>query len=381
MPYVDGRTCYDADSHVMEPSDWLDGYADPGVRERLRPALGPSDFTVAKAREIKAQREADGEKAARAERRLMAQGFQAFGSWDPAERSKALDVLGFDAQLVFSTFSTNQFQGDDLDVLYGGARAQNRALVDFCSVDARLLPVGYIPMDDSARAVEETAVALDLGCAAVLVPSAYKDKSPTHPDFEGVWGQLAESGTPFMLHIGTGGRLVPRGYRNNGRPVPSDFLGGGENIRSKDYLGIPYWPQTFLANMALDGVFDRFPALRGGCIEQGAEWVVTGLRLMDHALDFFLKTEPDLKSLESKPSETIRRHVKFTPFPKEDVGWITEQLGDDLLLFSSDYPHIEGGHDPLKNFESSLATAGERAKQRFYADNFAELMGRHVPAA
>ena len=380
MPYAEGRRYYDADSHVMEPTDWLVPYADPSIRDRLRPALGSSDFTRAKAEEILAQRDADPEKRARAEARLLAAGYQAYGSWDPGERSRALDVLGFDAQLVFSTFSTNQYAGDDLDLLYGGTRAQNRALVDFCAHDERLIAVGYVPMDDPDRAAVEVKEAIKLGCGAVLVPSAYKEKSPTHPDYEPVWGQLADAGIPFMLHIGTGGRLVPRAYRNNGRPVPPDFLGGGENIRSKDYLGIPFWPQYFLQVMALDGVFERFPGLRGGCIEQGAEWIVTGLRQVDHAQDFFKKGEPDLQTLPGRASDYIRRKVKFTPFPKEDVGWIIEQVGPELLLFSSDYPHIEGGHDPLKNFEASLSSVSDDAKERFYSGNFAEMMGSAVPA-
>ena len=37
MPYAEGRTYYDADSHLMELGDWLVQYADPEVRERIRP--------------------------------------------------------------------------------------------------------------------------------------------------------------------------------------------------------------------------------------------------------------------------------------------------------------------------------------------------------
>ena len=36
MPYIE-RTCYDADSHIMELGDWLTPYADPEIRERIRP--------------------------------------------------------------------------------------------------------------------------------------------------------------------------------------------------------------------------------------------------------------------------------------------------------------------------------------------------------
>jgi len=57
------------------------------------------------------------------------------------------------------------------------------------------------------------------------------------------------------------------------------------------------------------------------------------------------------------------------------VGWIVENAGEEVCLFSSDYPHVEGGRNPLKRFEASTAALSERAKQRFYCDNFVELMG------
>ena len=56
MPYAQGRTFYDADSHLMELSEWLPKYADPGIRERIRPLyLGGAG---AKAAELIAQAKA-----------------------------------------------------------------------------------------------------------------------------------------------------------------------------------------------------------------------------------------------------------------------------------------------------------------------------------
>ena len=37
MAYAEGRTYLDADSHVMELPGWLESYADPAIRDRLRP--------------------------------------------------------------------------------------------------------------------------------------------------------------------------------------------------------------------------------------------------------------------------------------------------------------------------------------------------------
>ncbi len=138
---------------------------------------------------------------------------------------------------------------------------------------------------------------------------------------------------------------MPRGYRENGRPLPTDFLGGGENIRSKDFLNIGYWPENFLCALTLDGVFERFPRLRGASIEQGAEWVVTMLKKLDGVMQF-ARAEPDLKALPLPAADYIRRQVKFTPFPKDDVAWIIDQVGPDLLMFSTDMPHPEGHHRP-----------------------------------
>ena len=78
-----------------------------------------------------------------------------------------------------------------------------------------------------------------------------------------------------------------------------------------------------------------------------------------------------------KPSEFVARQVRVTPYPHEDAGWIIANSGDEVCLFSSDYPHVEGGRNPIKRFEASMAAAGtsERQKQRFYCDNFVDLMG------
>jgi predicted TIM-barrel fold metal-dependent hydrolase len=79
-----------------------------------------------------------------------------------------------------------------------------------------------------------------------------------------------------------------------------------------------------------------------------------------------------------RPSEYVHRQIRFTPYPTEDVGWIVEQAGDDLVLFSSDYPHVEGGRRPVERFEASLGDASDAVRDRFYAANFAFLMGHSV---
>jgi predicted TIM-barrel fold metal-dependent hydrolase len=391
MTYAGGRTILDADSHVMELGDFLDDFIDPRQRDRLRrrgmDALAP---VLSDAQAKADRRSTDRSAAAEAEERLMQdKGWMAMGGFDANERSRVLDLLGFDGQLVFATFATSMFSlprslhryqdrdelAADLDLLYAGCRAQNKAMASFCADDERLLPVGYVSLVDPARAVDVADEAIASGCSAIMVPStAAGELAPSHPDLDGLWGLLESRDVPFVLHVGGGGRLLDRAFHNNAMPV-TDHLGGGENIRSKDYLAIYHSPALFLGALILDGVFDRFPGLRGGCIEQGAGWVVSWMHHLDYAQRAFRRTEEPLQRLEAKPSEYVHRHLKFTPFPGEPVGWMIEEAGDDLFMFSTDYPHPEGGRDPLAKFEEELGGVGQEATGRFYRGNMAELLG------
>jgi predicted TIM-barrel fold metal-dependent hydrolase len=383
MTYAQGRTILDADSHVMELADFLDPYLDDEDRARMKratmEALAPVlDEAVGRAD----RRREDPAVAAEAEERLMLdKGWFAMGGFETVERSRVLDLLGFDAQLVFATFASSLYQGRDLGRLYAGSSAQNRALADFCGTDPRLLAVAFIPLADPERATALLDEAVAAGCAAVMVPStAAGERAPTHPDLDPFWGALEAADVPFVLHVGGGGRLLDPAFHNNGRPV-SDHLGGGENVRSKDYLAIHHSPEVFLGTLVLDGLFDRFPKLRGGCIEQGATWVVSWLRHLDHAQRAFRRTEEPLRELQDTPSSYVKRHLKFTPYPGEPVGWLMEQAGPELFMFSTDYPHPEGGRDPLKSFEETLGGVDEADKDRFYRANLATLLGRDSFAA
>lgn len=394
MPYVSGRIIHDADAHIMETPTWLRDYADPDVRERIPPLsmgggneLAQTGDPDEQLRDLTATFERIAAKHASAEYQsteaadIMARkNFAATGSFVAADRPRALDLLGFESQLMFNTFHNRRLhdwehQGD-LELAYGTARAHNRGMIDFCSVDSRLLPTAYVPLVDFAAAAAMAGEAIGAGASALLVASGCPDgHSPSHRSLDPVWAQAQEAGIPVVFHVGGTDDLIDANYFVNGLPIPPDFHGGEENFRSVDYMGIPGPPAQTLATMIFDGVFDRFPQLRVGVIEQGAIWVPSWMRQMESAFEAFHRHEDRIKALELRPSEYVRRQMRFTPYPTEDVGWIIEQAGPEVAMFSSDYPHVEGGRKPYERFEASLGDATDAVRQAFYCDNFLDLMG------
>ncbi len=377
-PYAGTRPILDADSHVMELPGWLEAHADPDVRDRIRPlALGGAGKLADRAI-ADAEARAGDAAAARAleEEILTAKGWHALGAFDPAERSRSLDLLGFEAQLVFPTFAATQFLGGDRDLVLGGTRALNRAMNAFCADDDRLISVASVPWIDPEDVLALATEAVDDGAGAVMVPShPGKGISPTHPDHDALWSTLEERGVPFLIHIGGAGRSLKPAFHDNGRPV-SDFLGGGENIRAKDYMAIHQVPEQFLSALVLDGVLADHPGLRGGCIEQGAMWVVPWLRRLDLCQATFGRGEPTLGNLPERASDYVREQLTFTPFPREPVGWMIEECGPELFLFSSDYPHPEGTKDPIARFEETMDGVSAEDRDLFYRGNCARLLGR-----
>ncbi len=306
--------------------------------------------------------------------------FAATGAFVAEDRARALDLLGFSTQLVFNTFHNRRLRdwehAGDIDLAYAVARAHNRGMLEFCSVDARLLPTCYVPLVDFDRAAAMTDEAIEMGAAALLVASGCPPThSPSHIALDPVWARAQEARLPVVFHVGGTGDLLDAEYFVNGLPVPPDFHGGEENFRSVDFMAIPVQPAQTLATMIFDGVLDRFPALRFGVIEQGAVWLPSWMRQMESAFEAFARHEDRLRALSLRPSEFVQRQVRATPYPTEDVGWIIEQAGPDVCLFSSDYPHVEGGRRPIERFEASLGGASEDVRRRFYCDNFLDLMG------
>ena len=378
MPYVEGRTVHDADSHIFEPPGYAEQYADPGIRDRLREALH-SDAPAPHVQEAIARQRDPDFRAKDPDEIMLRKNHVALGAILREDRPQALDLLGFASQLVFTTTYLGALRSFDKDadpeLAYGLADGHNRGIVDFCSVDRRLLPVCHVPFADIDRAADCAGRAIEMGAAALTIPSdPPRHHSPSHIGFDRVWAQAQEAGVPILFHVGGETPMDPV-YKENGLPPVPDFHGGDSNFTSVSYLAIPYAPMQTLGTLIIDGVLERFPRLKFGLIELGAAWVPGWMRSMDSAAEAFRRNEERLQNTSLKPSEYVQRQVRVTPYPHEPAGWVVEQCGPQMAMFSSDYPHVEGGRNPLKRFDASLAGCTEAERQAFYCDNFADLMG------
>ena len=381
MPYASGRVIHDADAHVMEVPGFLTEHLEAKYRDTITDSV---IFPEDRGRGLHKLRKASPDPAATFDETqiMLRKNWDALGSYLPADRPKSIDLLGFASQLMFTTqllnFSSLLEGRGDVDTIYAVARAHTRHMISFCSVDRRLLPTAYIPLADFEKTKAATREAIDMGAKALLIPSRCPDgHSPSHLGLDPLWAMAQEAGLPIVFHVGGGGVLLEKAYFNNGGPPVPDFHGGDDNFKSIDYMAIAYPPMKALTALIVDRVLDCFPNLKFGVIEQGASWVPGWMRNMDSAHTAFFKNEERLQKMSLKPSEFVARQVRVTPYPHEDTGWIIANSGDSVCLFSSDYPHVEGGRNPIKRFEASMAAAGidERQKQAFYCDNFIDLMG------
>ena len=398
------RTLFDADGHIIEEPGWLHAHADPKVRELLPPPFLDEEQTALVDQIMpgtdyqKVQALGDAERVRRAEREVMrAKNFRALGAFRSDERPRALDLIGVQKQVVFATDSIAYFDVNNIGVpaglkndprvLYGGATAHNRGMAEFCKSDDRLLATGYVPLDDPERSAEVVSEALGFGCQAFYVPHAVPpERSWSHPDYDVVWERIADSGRPMLLHVGAGDKSLrlPAAVYNNGRPT--QYLLGEHTWQMPDLMSW-HWPaELMLTQLVLDGVFERFPKLRCGVIELRASWVPSFIGRLDWT-QYAMYTNPEYPTeyrLPTKASDYVHRQVKFTPWAQggDPLASLIDSVegGERLYLFSTDYPHDEGGVDPIGGFEAELDKLAhrpdiDRVRDLFYRDNFVELFG------
>ena len=384
MSYAQHRKIIDADSHVIELDDFLHAVADEEHKDLIPLMSSQKELPVveaglARGRELFEKRQKDPETMAKFEEAILdntKSGWNRLGAFDSAERSHALDLFGYSIQWVLPTFSFHQIaHTEDLDVLDAGSRTLNKAMANFCKTDERLKAIGYLPLQlGPEKALAIMKQGFEDGCYSFMIDTNEpndKNISFTHPDFDPIWNGFVKKKSPFVVHVAVNGhyKAVSESFKNNGKTELE--LGGDAPAGELGLMTINSSAELFLSAMIFDGVFERHPELKGISMEHGAFWLPSWLKALDYTASLF-KRKREFKEL---PSETARRHIKVSPFAGEPVGWIIENVGPEMLVYASDYPHPEGTSDPIRKFEATMTDCDEETMNAFYHGNMEDLMG------
>jgi predicted TIM-barrel fold metal-dependent hydrolase len=294
-------------------------------------------------------------------------GIAALGAFEAEERLEAMDRMGVSLQLAFPNTLMKESRLDGPGPLAAVRRYNDHALAWTKATGERTRVVCQLNLRHLEPALEEARRVVDAGAKGVILPCAYPPGgvSPANPQWDPLWDLLSETDTPVFLHIGSGGMLdsdpgdpimFPRAIADapSLRSVFPDRPGSEERIG-------PFWvvvahqaAELFLTAMVMGAVFERFPTLRFGAIEFGAQWTGPWTERMDHHAELLAKVGA---ALPLKPSEYVSRNLRVTPFWAEPVEKYVDRYGlADVYVFSTDYPHVEGGKDPIGRF---LATASQ----------------------
>jgi predicted TIM-barrel fold metal-dependent hydrolase len=196
--------------------------------------------------------------------------------------------------------------------------------------DPRLRASIVVPLQNVEFAVEEIERrAADPRFVQVLV-LAMGESPLGRRHFWPIYAAAERHGLPIGIHAGSA-------YRH---PVTSL---GWPSYYVEDYCAQSQGFQSQVASLVCEGVFAKHPGLKVVLIESGVSWVPPFLWRLAK-LWRGLRTE--IPWIDRSPRDIFRDHFRLTiqPFDAPDAPDVVHRLldhlgSDELLLFSSDYPH------------------------------------------
>ncbi len=143
---------------------------------------------------------------------------------------------------------------------------------------------------------------------------------------------------PIGIHGGSAYRHAPTSVG-----WPSHYL--------QDYVSHTMGLESALLSLMAEGVFNHFPDLRVVLIESGVSWLPGFLW---RAIKSWRGLRGETPWFTKSPADLVRTHVRLTtqPFDAPGAAEVEKILShidcDDLLLFSTDFPHWHfDGHNAL----------------------------------
>ena len=255
------------------------------------------------------------------------------GSYDSKARTQLLDVWRVDYGVLFPTIGLLPFPTDDLDLNSAYCRAYNNWQKETFEDSKRVVPIAIVNWHDVEEASHELALRLKQGFKGVFVPpEVISGKRPGDAHFDPIWRLCEQADVPACLHVvvrfdGSSGSFG-RWQESGPGPIFSFGLGATGQL-------IPA-----MASFVIDGLYDRFPKLKVVSVEAGCGYAAYLMDRLDEKAKIFNSLLP--APLDLKPSEYIQRNCYFVAEPEEKtIGAMLDLVGEDRILWGSDYPHID----------------------------------------
>jgi predicted TIM-barrel fold metal-dependent hydrolase len=250
------------------------------------------------------------------------------GAGDAVARLADMDAEGIDVQVLYGGLVLGVTGYDDAGLALDVCRAYDDWLLDEVCAAApdRLEGVAVVPLQDVGRAVAEAERAAGKGAVAVTIPPVLGSRNLDDPTLLPFFEACAALDLAVAVHSAPGMHL----------PLP-----GAErfdNYAMVHALSFPVDQMVALTSLALGGVLDRFPALRVAFLESGVGWVPYFVhRLQEH----HEKLPHLLGEAATDPRSIIERGQCYFSFEAEEplLATYVEHLGDESLVYASDYPH------------------------------------------
>lgn len=307
-------------------------------------------------------------------------GISALGAYDATDRLQAMNVMGVDRQLLFPNTVLRELRLPTAIALAACKRYNDYVLDWTRRAQGRARAVCQVNMSSVDWAIAELQRVVDAGAKGVLLPCNQPPggTSPANDVWAPFWRILEESNTPALLHLGAGGlasaepddpMLPPPGFADAPalRAVFPDVPGAEERFGPYFIVVAHMAAELYLTTLLMGGVFERFPALRFGIIEFGAAWLGPLCERLDRHASLLRKVGVDYPLL---PSEYVRRNVRVTPLWTEPVDVLIERHGlHEAYVFSTDYPHVEGGKHPVRSFAEMTDRVGGEYTEQFFVEN------------
>lgn len=345
-------TVIDCDSHVMEPADLWQRYLEPEFRDRairIEMRDGAEELIIGEQTVLRGVLAGLGgahkEPAELFAGRLgYADGCEP-ASYDPAARLKLLDSWQVSHGVLFPTIGILPFPTTDARLANAYCRAYNRWQTEFAqSAGGRAIPIALINWHDVDEAARELKHCIARGFRGLFVPPEVIDlRRPSHPHFDPIWQLCEEAGLPGCLHVIV--RFTPGagafGSWHLTQPGPIFTFG----------LGATGQMIPALTGMVVDLLFERFPKLKIVSVEAGCGYAAYLMDRLDEKFGRFVNP-----AMRLKPGEYIQRNCYFVAEPEErTIGAMLDLVGEDRILWGSDYPHIDSHLDAPSQIRRAVA--------------------------